>query len=68
MTSGGRNAPRPYLRPAPERGAEANVARRFWAVVQGHVWVTTSQRYTHLEVEALQEQVAELSAKGFRGG
>jgi integrase/recombinase XerC len=30
----------------------------------GHAWVTTTQRYTHLEVEDLQEQVAELPANG----
>ena len=28
----------------------------------GHAWVTTTQRYTHLEVEDLQEQVADLPA------
>jgi len=28
----------------------------------GHAWVTTTQRYTHLEVEDLQEQVAEMPA------
>ncbi len=32
----------------------------------GHAWVTTTQRYTHLEVEDLQAQVAELSANGCR--
>ena len=30
----------------------------------GHAWVTTTQRYTHLEVEDLQAQVAELPANG----
>lgn len=28
----------------------------------GHAWVTTTQRYTHLEVEDLQEQVVEMPA------
>jgi site-specific recombinase XerD len=28
----------------------------------GHAWVTTTQRYTHLEVEDLQDQVADLPA------
>jgi integrase/recombinase XerC len=28
----------------------------------GHAWVTTTQRYTHLELEDLQEQVAGLPA------
>jgi len=28
----------------------------------GHAWVTTTQRYTHLEAEDLQAQVAELPA------
>jgi integrase/recombinase XerC len=28
----------------------------------GHSWVTTTQRYTHLEVEDLQDQVAEMPA------
>ena len=28
----------------------------------GHAWVTTTQRYTHLEVEDLQAQVADLPA------
>jgi len=28
----------------------------------GHAWVTTTQRYTHLEVEDLQAQVADLAA------
>jgi len=28
----------------------------------GHAWVTTTQRYTHLEIEDLQAQVAELPA------
>lgn len=28
----------------------------------GHAWVTTTQRYTHLEAEDLQDQVAELPA------
>ena len=32
--------------------------------VLGHAWVTTTQRYTHLEVEDLQAQVAELPANG----
>jgi len=30
----------------------------------GHAWVTTTQRYTHLEVEDLQAQVAHLPANG----
>jgi len=30
----------------------------------GHAWVTTTQRYTHLEVEDLQAQVAEMPANG----
>jgi site-specific recombinase XerD len=30
----------------------------------GHAWVTTTQRYTHLEVEDLQAQVADLPANG----
>jgi len=30
----------------------------------GHAWVTTTQRYTHLEAEDLQAQVAELPANG----
>jgi site-specific recombinase XerD len=30
----------------------------------GHAWVTTTQRYTHLEVEDLQVQVAELPGNG----
>ena len=33
----------------------------------GHAWVTTTQRYTHVEVEDLQAQVAELPANGFCG-
>ncbi len=32
----------------------------------GHAWVTTTQRYTHLEVEDLQEQVVEMPGNGFR--
>jgi len=32
----------------------------------GHAWVTTTQRYTHLEMEDLQDQVADLPAN--RGG
>ena len=28
----------------------------------GHAWVTTTQRYTHLEVEDLQAHVADLPA------
>ncbi len=32
----------------------------------GHAWVTTTQRYTHLEVEDLQAQVAELPANHCR--
>ena len=32
----------------------------------GHAWVTTTQRYLHLEVEDLQEQVAEMPANGLR--
>jgi site-specific recombinase XerD len=32
----------------------------------GHAWVTTTQRYTHLEVEDLQAQVADLPANRFR--
>jgi site-specific recombinase XerD len=28
----------------------------------GHVWGTTTQRYTHLELEDLQAQAAELPA------
>ena len=33
----------------------------------GHAWVTTTQRYTHLEVEDLQAQVAELPANRSHG-
>jgi integrase/recombinase XerC len=33
----------------------------------GHAWVTTTQRYTHLEVEDLQAQVADLPANSFGG-
>jgi len=33
----------------------------------GHAWVTTTQRYTHLEVEDLQDQVADLPANRGRG-
>jgi len=33
----------------------------------GHAWVTTTQRYTHLEVEDLQDQVADLPANGLHG-
>jgi integrase/recombinase XerC len=33
----------------------------------GHAWVTTTQRYTHLEVEDLQAQVADLPANHFGG-
>jgi site-specific recombinase XerD len=32
----------------------------------GHAWVTTTQRYTHLEVEDLQAQVADLPANRVR--
>jgi integrase/recombinase XerC len=32
----------------------------------GHAWVTTTQRYTHLEVEDLQHQVAEMPGNAFR--
>jgi site-specific recombinase XerD len=31
----------------------------------GHAWVTTTQRYTHLEVEDLQAQVADMPANRF---
>ena len=31
----------------------------------GHAWVTTTQRYTHLEAEDLQAQLAELPANRF---
>jgi site-specific recombinase XerD len=31
----------------------------------GHAWVTTTQRYTHLEIEDLQAQVADLPANSF---
>jgi integrase len=33
----------------------------------GHAWVTTTQRYGHLEVEDLQAQLAEMPGNGFRG-
>ncbi len=33
----------------------------------GHAWVTTTQRYTHLEVKDLQDQVADLPANHFGG-
>jgi len=33
----------------------------------GHAWVTTTQRYTHLEVEDLQDQVADLPANPIGG-
>jgi len=33
----------------------------------GHAWVTTTQRYTHLEMEDLQAQVADLPANRFCG-
>jgi len=33
----------------------------------GHAWVTTTQRYTHLEIEDLQAQVANLPADGCHG-
>jgi site-specific recombinase XerC len=32
----------------------------------GHAWVTTTQRYTYLEVEGLHEQVAEMPGNGLR--
>jgi integrase/recombinase XerC len=32
----------------------------------GHAWVTTTQRYTHLEVEDLQDQVADMPGNSFR--
>ena len=55
-----------------QRGIAATraVARPNLRAVQellGHAWVTTTQRYTHLEVEDLQAQVAELPANRFRG-
>jgi len=62
---------RSYLHPASERGPDANhslCSRPNIRAVQellGHAWVTTTQRYTHLEVEDLQAQVAELPANGF---
>jgi site-specific recombinase XerC len=40
-------------------------ARHNFRTVQellGHAWVTTAERYTHLEVEDLQAQVADLPA------
>jgi len=58
-------------------GRSTNRARRVFAVAAltrarpnlpavqellGHAWVTTTQRYTHLEAEDLQAQVAELPA------
>jgi len=33
----------------------------------GHAWVTTTQRYTHLEMEDLQDQVVDLPANRGRG-
>ena len=33
----------------------------------GHAWVTTTQRYTHLEMEDLQDQVADLPGNHGRG-
>jgi hypothetical protein len=33
----------------------------------GHAWVTTTQRYTHLEIEDLQAQVADLPANPRHG-
>jgi site-specific recombinase XerD len=33
----------------------------------GHAWVTTTQRYTHLGVEDLQNQVADLPANRHHG-
>jgi integrase/recombinase XerC len=32
----------------------------------GHAWVTTTQRYTHLEVEDLQDQVADMPGNANR--
>jgi integrase len=51
------------------RGIALLVNRYLRAVQEllGHAWVTTTQRYTHLEVEDLQAQVAELPANRFRG-
>jgi len=40
----------------------AGITDRSGPHLLGHAWVTTTQRYTHIEVEDLQAQVAELPA------
>jgi len=62
LFSAARARPRIHTHPSGRIASSARPNLRAVQELLGHAWVTTTQRHTHLEVEDLQAQVADLPA------